>query len=146
MAPRAIASSTALIARNSSGLLSCLAVSVLLPVPEVIEALGSTYGAIDIRCVAAREGSYWVNLLAVLRLTYEDVSTAQLRLQNHVRRFKPIQTESLRIVSCMRPFSEWDRLCSGLQLGALHVEELRVALTRQRPQIDLSKAKGYLQW
>src|SRR5258708_5351337 len=116
--------------------------SVLHHVHELIQAIGSTYRAIDIRCVAIRidaqgkplehippslgkqEG--WGNVMAVVRLTYEDEATAKARIQKHLQRFRPIQTDLLRIDWSVRPFSEWDDLCSELKDNrALRVGDLQ---------------------
>jgi hypothetical protein len=119
---------------------------VLHSVSELIQVVGSTYGVIDIRCVAIREGALWRNVLAVLRLTYEDVPTAQARLRSHLQKFKPVKTESLTIDSVVRPFSDWTKLCSELKSSLLLVGELQANLFRQGSPIDLDHAKAYFQW
>jgi hypothetical protein len=40
---------------------------------ELINAVGAAYSAIDIRAVAIRKDDSWVNVMAVVRVTHEDV-------------------------------------------------------------------------
>lgn len=112
-------------------------------VAELIEAVGKAYRAIDIRAVATREADSWVNAMAVVRLTYEDVDTAKARIANLAQRHRPVETKLLRIVAGVRSFTEWDALCSEVHSkGVWGVGNLELAL-RQRP--DLSDAHAYLQ-
>lgn len=131
-------------------------------VQQLIQAIGSTYQAIDIRCVSIRidadgkplecappslknqEG--WGNAMAVVRLTYEDVATAEARIQKHQKRFRPIQTDLLRIDCAVRPFTEWDDFCLEMREKSLRVGDLQVRLYRQPRPIDLMAASGYFQW
>ena len=55
--------------------------SVMHPVTALIDAVGGSYGAMDIRSVAIREGESWLNGMAVVRLTYEDVDSAKTRIR-----------------------------------------------------------------
>jgi hypothetical protein len=137
--------------------------SVLHYVHELLPPLGSTYQAIDIRCVAIRidadgkplecvppslkKQECWGNVMAVVRLTYEDVATAEARIQKHVQRFRPIQTDVLRIDCAVRPFTEWDHLFSEVRDSqSLRVGDLQVKLYRHPRPIDLMAASGYFQW
>ena len=70
--------------------------SVLHTISELIGAVPGTYGSVDVRSVAIREADVWVNVMTVLRLTYEDVPTAQARVLKQMQRFRPVQTETLR--------------------------------------------------
>jgi hypothetical protein len=74
---------------------------------ELINAVGAAYSAIDIRAVAIRNDDSWVNVMAVVRATYEDVDTARTRLAKHAERFSVVKTDSLRIDAFVRPFSDW---------------------------------------
>ncbi len=112
-------------------------------VDQLISAVGATYRAIDIRSVAICKDNSWLNVLAAIRFTYEDVDTAKARLARLSKRFPPVQTALLRIDSCVRPFSEWPDLRSELALkGVLRLGDLEFKL-RQRP--DFAQP-GYIQW
>ncbi|PYT97530.1 MAG: hypothetical protein DMG38_19540 [Acidobacteria bacterium] len=113
-------------------------------VDELIAAVGATYRAIDIRSVAILKQESWVNVMAAVRLTYEDVETANARLAKLAHRFPPVRTELLRIDSCVRPFKDWPDFCLEIKLkGALQMGEVEFQL-RQKP--DLPAASGYIQW
>ena len=137
--------------------------SVLHHVHALLQPLGSTFQAIDIRCVAIRidaqgkpleyvppslkkeEG--WGNVMAVVRLTYEDVATAEARIQKHLQRFRPIKTDLLRIDCAVRPFGEWGDFCLEMRDGqSLRLGALQIKLYRQPRPIDLTGASGYFQW
>ena len=112
-------------------------------VDQLISAVGATYRAIDIRSVAICKDNSWLNVLAAIRFTYEDVDTAKARLARLSKRFPPVQTALLRIDSCVRPFSEWPDLRSELALrGVLRFGDLEFQL-RQRPDFV---QPGYIQW
>jgi hypothetical protein len=112
-------------------------------IDQLIEAVGATYQAIDIRSVAIRKDDSWLNVLAAVRFTYEDVETAKARLAKLSKRFPPVQTELLRIDSCVRSFAEWPDLRSELaSKGVLRIGELEFQL-RQRPDFN---QPGYIQW
>ncbi len=112
-------------------------------VDELISAVGATYRAIDIRSVAVRKEDSWVNVMAVIRLTYEDVDTAQARLAKLAQRFSPVKTDLLWINSFVRPFKDWPDLCSDIKLqGVLQMGDAQFQL-RQKP--ELSEASGYIQ-
>jgi hypothetical protein len=112
-------------------------------IDELIQAVGATYKAIDIRSVAIRKDDLWLNVLAAVRFTYEDVGTAEARLARLSKRFPPVQTELLRIDSCVRSFGEWPDLRSGLaSKGVLRLGELEFQL-RRRPDLN---QPGYIQW
>jgi hypothetical protein len=85
-------------------------------VSELIEAVGATYKAIDIRSVAIRKEDSWVNLMAVVRFTYEDVDTAKARLAKLAQRFSSVKTDLIWINSFVRPFKDWSDLCSEIKL------------------------------
>ena len=120
------------------------ALSVLHTISELVGAVPGTYGSVDVRSVAIREADAWVNVMTVLRLTYEDVPTAQSRVLKQMQRFRPVQTETLRIDAGVRPIGEWRQLCSEVkEQGILRVGDSTFTL-RQRP--DLGKAAGYFQW
>lgn len=113
-------------------------------VDELIGAVGATYRAIDIRSVAVRKEDSWVNVMAVVRLTYEDVDTAKARLAKLAQRFPPVHTKLLRIDSFVRPFKDFPDLCLELKLrGILQMDGIEFQL-RQKP--DLSQSTGYIQW
>jgi hypothetical protein len=113
-------------------------------ISELIGAVGETYGSIDIRSVAIREGDSWVNVMAVVRLTYEDVRAARARISNHLRRFRPVQTETLRIDADVRPMSEWPEFCSDVkEQGILRIGDSSFKLRQKR---DLANAGGHFQW
>src|SRR5262249_15016021 len=110
---------------------------------QIIGAVGSTYRAIDVRSVAVRRDNAWTNVMGVIRFTYEDVDTAKARLAKLAKRFMPVQTESVRIDSCIRPFTEWDELLPELTMrGVIRLDELEFQL-RQRPNFN---QPGYIQW
>jgi hypothetical protein len=82
--------------------------------------------------------------MAAVRLTYEDVDTAKMRIAKLIQRFPPVQTESLRINTDARPFSEWPEFCAEVETySVLRVGNHQFKL-RQRP--DLSRTEGYIQW
>jgi hypothetical protein len=66
-------------------------VSVMHAVTALIDAVGDRYGAIDIRCVAIRDGGSWLNGMAVLRLTYEDMDLANARIHRVSQRSRPVK-------------------------------------------------------
>lgn len=112
-------------------------------VDELIGAVGATFRAIDIRAVAVRKEDSWVNVMAVIRLTYEDVDAAKARLAKLAHRFSPVKTGLLRIDSFIRPFKDWPDLCLELKLqGVLQMGDVEFQL-RQKP--ELSEASGYIQ-
>ncbi len=118
--------------------------SVSYSIAELIKAVGTTYRAIDIRAIAIREADAWTNVLAVVRLTYEDVDTARQRIGKLAERHPPVQTELLRIEVGVRPFAEWDALCSEVRdEGVLRFggKEFRL-----RQRLDLNDLRSYLQW
>ncbi len=116
---------------------------VLHSVPELIQAVGPTYGAIDIRAVAIPgEKDSWTSVMAVLRLTYEDAQTARSRIEALSARYLPVQEDSLRIALAARPFSEWADIVSELKNGVLNIGNLELKLRHSR---DLSEARGYIQ-
>lgn len=92
-------------------------------VDELIGAVGGTYRAIDIRSVAIRKEDSWVNVMAAVRLTYEDVETANARLAKLAQRFQPVKTELVRIGSFVRPFKEFPDLCSELKQSELQMSD-----------------------
>jgi hypothetical protein len=113
-------------------------------VSELIDAVGETYQAIDIRSVAIRKDDSWLNCMAAIRLTYEDVDTAKTRLVKLSQRFPPVQTKLLRIDSFVRPFKDFPDLCLELShKGVLQMDGVEFQL-RQRP--DLLRDTGYIQW
>lgn len=118
--------------------------SVTHSVAELIEAVGTTYKAIDIRAVGLREADSWANVMAVVRLTYEDVDTARARITKLVRRYPRVQTELLHIEAGVRPFAEWNAFCSEIRdEGILRVGEREFHL---REHHDLNEARSFLQW
>src|SRR6266404_3129782 len=118
--------------------------TVLHTINQLIEAIGTTYQAIDIRSVAMRKEDSWINVMAVVRLTYEDVDTARTRFAKIAQRFSPVKTDLLRIDAFVRPFSEWSDLCSELNNGILKMGDQLEFQLRQKP--DLREANGYIQW
>lgn len=112
-------------------------------VEELIGAVGATYRAIDIRSVAIRKEDSWVNVMAAIRLTYEDVETAKARLAKLAQRFPPVRTELLRIDSLVRPFENFSDLCSELKKAELQMSDVKFQL---RQPVDLSQGNGYIQW
>ena len=66
-------------------------------IPELIQILRKTFGTIDIRCAAVREGEAWVNCLTVVRLTYENPAVAEQRLHDLEQRHGPVNTKTFRI-------------------------------------------------
>ncbi len=114
-------------------------------VDELMNAVAAAYSAIDIRAVAIRKDDSWVNVMALVRLTYEDVETARTRLAKHAERFSAVKTDSLRIDAFVRPFSDWRDLCSEAKdKGILKIGHGFGFQLRQSP--DLSKASGSIQW
>src|SRR5260221_3645764 len=113
-------------------------------VDELIGAVGATYRAIDIRSVAIRKEDSWVNVMAVVRLTYEDVETAKARLAKLAQRFSPVKTDLLRIDSSVRPFKDWPDFC--LEIKAKGVLQVGDGEFKLRQQVDLSQGNGYIQW
>jgi hypothetical protein len=112
-------------------------------VSELIEAVGATYRAIDIRSVAIWKDNSWVNLMAVVRFTYEDVDSAKARLAKLAQRFSSVKTDLVWINSFARPFKDWSDLCSEFKLkGVLRMGDVDFQL-RQKP--ELSGANGYIQ-
>jgi hypothetical protein len=116
---------------------------VLHTVSELIGAVGATYRAIDIRAVAIRKEKSWVNVMAVLRFTYEDVDTAKTRLVKLAQRFPQVQAELLRIDSFVRPFKDFPDLCLEFKNSVLQMGDVEFQL-RQQP--DLLQASGHIQW
>jgi hypothetical protein len=117
--------------------------SVLHSVAELLSTVGDTYKAIDVRCVGIREADSWINVMAVVRLTYEEAESARARITKLSQRFPPVQTESLRINTEVRPFSEWPEFCAEVETyGVLRVGNHQFKL-RQRP--NLRAASGYFQ-
>ncbi len=115
-------------------------------VSELIEAVGATYKAIDIRSVAIRKDDSWVNLMAVVRFTYEDVDSAKARLAKLARHFSPVKTELLWIDSCVRPFKDWFDLCSELKhKGVLRMGDVDFQLRERKEKPDLPQSIGYIQ-
>lgn len=113
-------------------------------VGELIDAVGDSYRAIDIRSVAIRKNDSWLNCMAAIRFTYEDVETAKARLANLSQRFPPVQTKVLRIDSFVRPFKDFPDLCLELsQKGILRMNGVEFQL---RQKADLSREIGYIQW
>lgn len=112
-------------------------------VDELIGAVGATYRAIDIRSVAVRKEDSWVNVMAVIRLTYEDADAAKARLAKLLQRFSSVKTDLLWINSFVRPFKDWPDLCLEIKLqGVLQMGDVEFQL-RQKP--GLSEASGYIQ-
>jgi hypothetical protein len=112
---------------------------------ELINAVGAAYSSIDIRAVAIRKDDSWVNVMAVVRVTYEDVDGARTRLAKHAERFLAVKTDSLRIDTFVRPFSEWPVLCLEVKdKGILKLGDGFGFQLRQTP--DLSRATGNIQW
>ncbi len=102
-------------------------------VDEFIVAVGATYRAIDIRSVAIRKEDSWVNVMAAVRLTYEDAEKARARLAELAQRFPPVHTELLRIYSCVRPFKDWPDFCLEIKLkGMLKLICLAMAMRWRR--------------
>lgn len=117
--------------------------SVLHTVAELLSAVGDTYKAIDIRCAGIREADSWINVMAVVRFTYEDVETAKARIAKLAQDFPSVQTELLRINTDVRPFSEWPEFRAEVETyGVLRVGNHQFKL-RKRP--DLQQAGGYFQ-
>ena len=112
-------------------------------VDELIAAVGATYRAIDIRSVAIRKEDSWVNVMAAVRLTHEDVETAKARLAKLAQRFPPVRTELLRIDSFVRPFKDFPDLRLELKNAVLKMSETEFQL---RQPADLSQGNGYFQW
>lgn len=111
---------------------------------ELVEAVGETYRAIDIRSVAIRKDDSWVNVMAAIRLTYEDVDTARTRLAKLAKRFPPVQTKLLRIDNFVRPFKDFHDLCSELSVkGILQMDGVEFQL---RQKVDLLQGIGNIHW
>jgi len=114
-------------------------------ISELIAAVGASYQAIDIRAVAIRKDDSWVNVMAVIRLTHEDVDAARARLAKHAELFSVVKTDSLRIDSFVRHFSDWPDLCSEVKdKGILKMADGFGFQLRQTP--DLPAASGHIQW
>src|SRR5437588_11437968 len=98
----------------------------------MIAAVGTTYREIHIRSVAILKQESWVNVMAAVRLTYEDVETANARLAKLAHRFPPVRTELLRIDSCVRPFKDWPDFCLESNLKAsLQLAEVEFQLVKK---------------
>ncbi len=111
-------------------------------VSDLISAVGPMYQAIDIRAISIPSGESWLNVMAVVRLTYEDVETANERIARLGQDLVPVQTKSLRIDSGVRPFSEWPEFVQDAQSnGILRIGAREVKL-RQQP--DIQRAGGYI--
>ncbi len=114
-------------------------------VSELISAVGETYGAIDIRSVAIRKDDSWLNCMAAIRLTYEDVDTAKARLAKLSQRFPPVQTKLLRIDSFVRPFKDFPVLCLELgQKGVLQMNGIEFRLPHLLGYGDVFEAANAL--
>jgi hypothetical protein len=100
-----------------------------ISVSELIEAVGNAYQTIDIRVAAVRKNEKWVCGIAVLRLSYEEPPTAEKRLLDMAATYTSVTTQNLRIVSDIRPFSEWESLCHECAGGLLRIGELEVHLS-----------------
>jgi hypothetical protein len=117
-------------------------VSVTHTIGSLIAKFGETYGAIDIRAVAVREGNSWMNAMAVIRVTYESVEVARRRLEALESRHPLVRTSNLDIRSAVRPISEWPSLCSEIiSQGVLRMGSTEFTLA-VRP--DLSNSQGCL--
>src|SRR6266446_868458 len=115
-------------------------------VSELIEAVGATYKAIDIRSVAIRKEDSWVNLMAVIRFTYEDVDTAKARLAKLAERFSSVKTDLIWINSFVRPFKDWSDLCSEIKLkDVLRMGDVDFQLRERKEKPDLPQSIGYIQ-
>ena len=106
-------------------------------VGELVAAVGTSYRAIDIRSVAIRKEDSWVNAMGVIRLTYEDVSTAKVRLVRLAQRFPAVRTEALRIDSFVRHIEDFAlaRLRNDWQLCDSSTSRLsrKPGASRRRP-------------
>ena len=118
--------------------------NVAYTVDDLIRAVGATYRAIDIRSVAIRREDSWVNVMAAVRLTYEDVETAKARLAKLAQRFSPVKTDLLRMILP----------CAVRRLGLTFVWKLsqkacfRLAMGSSScvNKYILSQGNGYIQW
>lgn len=100
---------------------------------ELIELVGCTYKAMDIRTVAVREvdsekREAWKNFMTVVRLTYEEPGQVATRLRAKEQEFEPVKTSDLRIVLGFRPFSEWEAFCREVSSGVIVHGDLKVWL------------------
>jgi hypothetical protein len=73
-------------------------------VEEIITALGATYRTIDIRSAAARHGDKWVNVYAVVRLSYEEPAVAEKRLRDLERDHGVLRTDMFQVFSASAHF------------------------------------------
>lgn len=111
-------------------------------VRELVETFKESYGAIDIRTAAVREGEAWVSVLTVVRLTYEEPELAVQRLRQLEQRQGRVEAKHFSVAMCARPFSEWQNLCGEVEREVLTVGSLEtklrqaVVLENQRNQID----------
>jgi hypothetical protein len=115
----------------------------LLDVSQMIGAFGATYRAIDLRCVAVKQGSIWTNAYTVIRFSYEEPDVVQKRLHRLEQVYGPVRTESFRVFLDGRPFSEWEQIRSQLEADKVRVEDIDV--TFQQPiWVNLSRTLAYL--
>ena len=91
--------------------------NIRLSVEEMLKSFGSTYRTIDIRSVMVKQGDKWINLYLVVRLTYEESSEVEARLQNLEKHHGVIRTKTFQILLGQRPFSEWGDLRQELAGG-----------------------------
>jgi hypothetical protein len=83
---------------------------------EIAEAFGATYGALDIRTAAVRHGDSWVNVLTVIRVSYEPSKIVTDKHQDLKMRHILPEMEDFRIFLSSKDFSAWPSVCTDLGL------------------------------
>jgi len=103
-------------------------VSARVSVRELVQLFSKTYGSIDVRAAAIRDGDAWLNTVMVIRLTYEHPKEAEARLRNLTERYARIATEHFRIILEAQPFSNWEALTHDVASGILRVGGIEIRL------------------
>ena len=110
-------------------------------VEEMIRTFGPAYSTIDIRSAAVRVVDGWLNVYAVVRLTYEEPDIAEARLRKLEMEQGTVNTDLFRVFLGVRPFSEWNYLCEELADGKMHVGGYKVLLDQP---VTFMEARDYL--
>src|SRR5258708_2284093 len=116
--------------------------STRLTVGQLVEALGASYQAIDIRMGAILQNDTWINGLTTLRLSRRSVDEVREHHRNLVERYGHVATEHFRIEFMAIPFSEWSQFLKSCSEGLLNLGDITITWA-QPPTIDTEL--GYIQ-
>jgi hypothetical protein len=81
------------------------------------------------RCAVVKQGEKWINVYAVIRLSYEETAVAEKRLRNLERDHGCVRTSTFQVLLAQRPFGEWGEFSKELACGRMRVgnEEVELA-------------------